>query len=85
MGAKIEIFADDSADGKAFVKLVENLACPKCEVIMYNLNDPGAAEECEAKAQAYGITSYPAAAMNGKLVDHEKLGKADGHTEHGQI
>ncbi|MFF2887977.1 glutaredoxin [Paenibacillus sp. NPDC057967] len=80
MGAKIEIFANDSAEGKAFIERVESLACSKCEVTIYNLNVTK--EEVEAKGKQYGITVYPAVVMNGKVMEVEKFQKKDVLGEH---
>jgi len=66
MGAKIEIFADDSPAGQAFIQRVETLACSKCEITIYNVND--VKEEVQMKGKRYGITKYPAVVMNGKVV-----------------
>jgi hypothetical protein len=73
MGAKIEIFADGSPISDGFIKQVRDLACSKCEVIIYNLNERMVAGDCEDKAKANGIEAYPAVTINGKLVEIEKL------------
>lgn len=71
MGAKIEIFADDSPAGQAFIRRVQSLACSKCEITIYNVND--AKEEAQAKGKRYGIKVYPAVVMNGQVVEGERF------------
>ncbi|MBH5317856.1 glutaredoxin [Paenibacillus sp. GSMTC-2017] len=77
MGAKIEIFIDGGPDSETFIQQVKKLACSKCELITYNLNDQTNAEEYEIKARAFGLNVYPAVAINGKIVDIEKMNKVD--------
>ena len=48
--------------------LVKRLACPSCEVIIYDLNKDDK-KEIQAKAMAYGIERIPAVAVNGKLLE----------------
>jgi len=71
MGARIEFFADDSPAGQAFIRRVESLACSRCEITIYKLND--AKEEAQAQGKRYGITDYPAVVMNGKVVEVERF------------
>ena len=45
--------------------MVNELACPHCDVTIYNQNkDEGLDEE-----KAYGVRALPAAAINGKLLE----------------
>lgn len=73
MGARIEIFADDSPAGQAFIRRVESLACSKCEIMIYNVNN--GKEEVQTQAERYGIKVYPAVVMNGQVVDPDKFEK----------
>jgi hypothetical protein len=45
--------------------MVNELACPHCELIFYNLNKNEGVE----KAKAYSVTAVPAAAVDGALLD----------------
>jgi glutaredoxin len=66
---KIEIFTAGCYVCDGVVKEIKELACPNCEVIVYDLNKKCETNECENKAKQYGIKSVPAVAINGKLVD----------------
>jgi len=66
---KIEIFTAGCYVCDGVVKEIKELACPNCEVIVYDLNKKCGTNECENKAKQYGIKSVPAVAINGKLVD----------------
>lgn len=59
---QIEIFTADCPLCDETVQMVQELACPSCEVSVYNLR-----EERE-KAQQYGVNAVPAIAVNGTLV-----------------
>jgi DNA-binding transcriptional MerR regulator len=68
MGAKIEVFVDNSPLSTNVIQKVKELACSKCEVIVYE-------SDYEDKMKAYGIECIPAVVMNGKVVDVEKIKK----------
>lgn len=77
MGAKIEIFSDGSSLSDGVVRQVKQLACSKCEVLIYDLNEQMVAAEYEVKAKGYGISSYPAVTLNGKKVEIDQLKKVN--------
>lgn len=66
------------------VNQIKALACPQCEVKIYDLNKGCETNECLDKAKQYGVKSVPAVAIDGKLVnccnnrgiDYEVLTKA---------
>lgn len=60
---KIEIFSAGCSCCNEAVELIEEIACPSCEIEVLNMNDAAVAE----KAAEYGIKSVPAVAVNGKL------------------
>ncbi len=62
---KIEIFSAGCPACEETVKLVNRVACPSCEVIVLNMNDPNVA----SRAKSLGIHSVPAVVINGKLAD----------------
>lgn len=66
---RVEVFTAGCYLCDDVVKQVKALACPNCEVIVYDLNEKCDTNECEDKAKHYGIHSVPAVAVNGKLVD----------------
>jgi hypothetical protein len=75
MGAKIEIFVDDSPLSRSVIEKVKKLACSKCEIIVYNMSDQSIVGDCEEIIKTYGIESIPTVTINGKKVDVNKFGK----------
>lgn len=66
---RIEVFTAGCPVCDKTVKLVKSLACPSCEVVVYDLNKGCKTNECRRKAKNYGIQRVPAVAVNGKLVE----------------
>jgi len=64
---KVEIFTAGCHVCEEVVKTVKDMACPSCEVTVYDLNAKCATEECVGKAKQYGIKSVPAVVIDGKL------------------
>ena len=62
---KIEIFSADCPVCEAAIARINEIACPSCEVTTLDMNAPGVAE----RADALGIRSLPAVAIDGKLAD----------------
>ena len=62
---KIEVFSAGCPVCDDTVKLVNNLACPSCEVIVLDMKTPEIAE----RAKTLGIRSVPAVIIDGKLAD----------------
>ncbi|MHB8076758.1 thioredoxin family protein [Desulfosporosinus fructosivorans] len=65
----VEIFSAGCYICENTVKEIKALACPNCEVKVYDLNKRCDTNECVEKANQYGVKSVPAVAINGKLVD----------------
>lgn len=65
----VEVFTAGCPICDEAVKQVKALACPQCEVKIYDLNKGCETNECRDKAKQYGVKSVPAVAINGKLVD----------------
>lgn len=65
---KIEVFTSGCYVCKKAIDEIKALACPNCEVVVYDLNKKCATGECEVKAKEYGVNSIPAVAIDGKLV-----------------
>lgn len=65
----IEIFTAGCYACNDVVREVKALACPNCEVVVYDLNKKCETNICEDKAKQYGVKSVPAVAINGKLAD----------------
>lgn len=70
---KVEIFTSGCPICKSTVDLVNSLACPSCEVIIYDLTKDKN-KEIQNKAALYGINKIPAVAVNEKFLDCCKRG-----------
>ncbi len=62
---KIEVFSAGCPVCDDTIKLVNNLACPSCEVNVLDMKTPEVAE----RAKTLGIRSVPAVVIDGKLAD----------------
>ncbi len=71
---KIEVFTAGCPVCDKTVKLVKSLACPSCEIVIYDLNKGCETNECRKKAEGYGISRVPAVAVDGKLLECCKTG-----------
>lgn len=65
----VEVFTAGCPVCEDVVNLVNAMACPSCEVQVYDLREGCATNECRDKARQYGITAVPAVAVNGVLLD----------------
>ncbi len=64
----VEVFTSGCPICESPVDLVNRLACPSCEVFIYDLTkDPN--KEIQHKATLYGIERIPAVAVDGKLLE----------------
>ncbi len=66
---RVEVFTAGCPFCEEAVGLVRSLACPNCEVQVYDLREGCATDERREKAKWYGITAVPAVAVNGVLLD----------------
>src|SRR5260370_36558123 len=60
---KIEVFSAGCPACTETVKLVQQIACPSCEVEVLDMNKP----EVATRARHYGVKAVPAAPINAKL------------------
>ncbi len=65
----VEIFTSGCFICEDTVKLVKELACPSCEVTVYDLSNPCDSKECIDKARSYGVNSIPTVVIDGKIVE----------------
>ncbi len=65
---KIELFTAGCSVCEPVVEMVKAMACPSCEVVIYNLSQPCDTKECLEKVKSYGIKALPAIAVDGKLL-----------------
>ena len=64
----VEVFTSGCPICEPTVDLVKRVACPSCEVIIYDLTKDNK-NEIQDKAMAYGIERIPAVAVDGKLLE----------------
>ncbi|MFU8805017.1 MAG: thioredoxin family protein [Bradymonadaceae bacterium] len=62
---QVEIFSAGCPACSGALALVEQIACPSCEVTTLDMNLPEVAE----RARELGINSVPAVVVDGKLLD----------------
>lgn len=65
----VEVFTSGCFLCDETVALVKELACPNCEVTVYNLAEPCESKACIDKAKAYGVNAVPTVTVDGKLVE----------------
>jgi len=70
----VEVFTAGCPVCDDTVKLVNSIACPSCEVTVYDLNKGCESNICRDKAREYGIKRLPAVAVNGKPVECCEIG-----------
>jgi len=62
---KIEVFSAGCPACSETIELVNQIACPSCEVSVLDMNDPKVAQ----RATTLGIHAVPAVVVDGKLAD----------------
>jgi hypothetical protein len=65
----VEVFTSGCPICEETVALVQSLACPSCDVQIYDLRAGCVTNECRDRARRYGVTAVPAVAVNGVLLD----------------
>jgi hypothetical protein len=66
---RVEVFTARCPICEEVVRLVTSLACPRCDVHVYDLREGWPTNECREKAARYGISALPAIAVDGNLLD----------------
>ncbi|MGH7230834.1 MAG: thioredoxin family protein [Nitrospiraceae bacterium] len=66
---RVEVFTAGCSICHETVNLVQSVACPSCNVRIYDLREGCSTNECRERAREYGITAVPAIAVNGVLLD----------------
>ncbi len=62
---KIEVFSAGCPVCTETVEMINHIACPSCEVSVFDMNKPAVAE----RARSLGIRSVPAVVIDGKLAN----------------
>lgn len=73
----VEVFTSGCYLCDETVHLVKELACPNCDVTVYDLSNPCETKECIEKSKTYGINSVPTVVVDGKIVEYCQRGKPD--------
>ncbi len=66
---RVEVFTAGCPVCDEALKLVREMACESCEVIIYNLNEPCESGECLEKIRSYGIDRIPAVVVDGRFAE----------------
>lgn len=61
----VEVFSAGCPACEDTIQLVNDIACPSCEVSILDMKDPSVAK----RAKDLGITRVPVVVVNGKLAD----------------
>ena len=61
----VEVFSAGCPACENTIQLVNEIACPSCEVSILDMKDPAVTK----RAKGLGITRVPAVVVNGKLAD----------------
>ena len=76
----VEVFTSGCYLCDETVQMVKELACPSCDVTVYNLSNLCETKECIEKSKAYGINSVPTVVVDGKVVECCKRGRPNRET-----
>ncbi len=74
---KVEVFTAGCPICEEAVRLVNAMACPSCEVQVYDLREGCATNECREKATQYGMSAVPSVVVDGVLLDCCRRGPID--------
>jgi hypothetical protein len=66
---KVEVFTSGCPLCEPVVELVNKVACPSCDVIIYDLNKGSNDNIGREKAKEYGVTRVPSVAVDAKLLE----------------
>ena len=62
---KVEVFSAGCPACQDVVALVQQVACPSCDVSVLDMNDPN----ISSRAKSLGVRSVPAVVIDGRLAD----------------
>jgi hypothetical protein len=79
---RVEVFTAGCPVCDETVNLVQSLACPSCDVRIYDLREGCSTNECREKAIRYGVTAVPAVAVDGVLLDCCRRGRITSEALH---
>jgi hypothetical protein len=73
----VEVFTSGCYLCDETLQLVKELACPNCDVTVYDLSNPCETKECIEKSKTYGINSVPTVVVDEKIVECCRRGRPD--------
>lgn len=73
----VEVFTAGCPLCDEATKLVQSLACPNCDVKVYDLREGCATQECRDLAQRYGMKTVPTVVVDGQIADCCRTGGVD--------
>ncbi len=71
---KVEVFTSGCPLCEPVIELVNKMACPSCEVIIYDLSKDSDTNIVREIAKAYGVSRIPSVAVDAKLLECCKIG-----------
>lgn len=71
---KVEVFTAGCPVCEPVVELVKKIACSSCEVVIYDLNEGCATNDCRTLVKEYGVTRVPSVVVDAQLLDCCKTG-----------
>ncbi len=71
---KVEVFTSGCPVCEPVTELVNKVACPSCEVIIYDLSKSSNDNIGREKAKEYGVSRVPSVAVDAKLLECCKIG-----------
>ncbi len=74
---QVEVFTAGCPLCEDAVALVKGLACPSCEVVVYDLRADG---EAVSRARRFGVNAVPAVVVDGRLAECCTRGAVDEET-----
>ena len=66
---RVEVFTAGCVLCEETVKMVRELACPSCEVVVYDIAKQCDSGECMGKVKSYGISRVPTVVVDGRIAD----------------
>ena len=66
---KVEVFTAGCPLCDETIRLVKELACPSCEVTVYDIREQCKSKECLDKMKQYNITSVPTVVVDGEIAE----------------
>lgn len=66
---KVEVFTQGCSKCEPTIELVKSMVCDSCELVIYDVKKGCETNICHDLVKQYGVTQYPAVAVDGRLLD----------------